>query len=105
MSKVSLVTPSTESLNNLKTSSFPHFLFPRLSVWTEAIINISSSLSSTVGVLKFNVAGELNFNDASESWHDDVVFACLDDVLVCSTCLEFRFFNCALQDFFYQFIW
>ena len=56
LSKVSLVTLSTESLDNLKTSSFPH-LVPRFSVWMEAIINISSSLSSTVGVLKFNAAG------------------------------------------------
>ena len=57
LSKVSLVTLSTESLNNLKTSSFPHLVFPRFSVWMEAIIKISSSLSSTVGVLKFNEAG------------------------------------------------
>ena len=39
----------------------------------EAIINISSSLSLTIGILKFNVAGELKFNDGSESWHDDVI--------------------------------
>ena len=65
LSKVSLVTSSTESLNKQKTSSFPHFLFPRFSVCMEAIINISSSLSSTVGVLRFNVAGELTFNEAS----------------------------------------
>ena len=46
LSKVSLVTSSTESLNNLKTSSFPHFLFPRFIVWMKAINNISSFLSS-----------------------------------------------------------
>ena len=67
------MTSTIESLNNLKTSSSPHFLFPRFSVWMEAIINISSSLSSAVGVLKFNVAEELKFNDASESWVDDVI--------------------------------
>ena len=50
--KVSLVTLSAESLNNLKTSSFLHFLFPRFSVWMEVIIDISSSLSLTVGLLK-----------------------------------------------------
>ena len=55
------MTSSTESLNNLKTSSFLHFLFPRFSVWMEVIIDISSSLSLTVGVLKFNVAGEKKF--------------------------------------------
>ena len=38
----------------------------------EAIINICSSLSLT-GILKFNEAGELKFNDGSESWHDDVI--------------------------------
>ena len=73
LSKVSLVTSSTEYLNHLKIPSFPHFLFPRFSVWMDAIINISSSLTSTVGVLKFNAAGELKFNYASESWHDDVI--------------------------------
>ena len=73
LSKVSIVTLSTESLDNLKTSSFPHFWFPCFSVWMEIIINISSSLSSTVVVLKFNVARELNFNDASESWYDNVI--------------------------------
>ena len=39
----------------------------------EAIVNISSSLSLTVGVLNFNVAGELQFNDACESWLEDVI--------------------------------
>ena len=75
LSKVFLVTSSTESQNNLKTSSFPYFLLPRFSVWMGAIINISSFISSTVGVLKFNVAGELKFNVVSESWwwHDDVI--------------------------------
>ena len=67
------MTSSIESLNNLKTSSLPRFLFPRFSVWMEAIINISSSLSSTVGVQKFNAAGELNFNDESQSCLNDVI--------------------------------
>ena len=65
---------STEYLNNLKTLSFLHFLFPRFSVWIEAIINISGSLFPTVeGVLKFDLAGLLKFNNASESWLDDVI--------------------------------
>ena len=46
---ISLMTSSTESRKHLKTSYFPHFLFPLFSVWVEAIINISSYLSSTVG--------------------------------------------------------
>ena len=73
MSKVYLVKSKTEFLKNLKATCFSLFLFPRFSVWMEAIISITSSLSSTVGVLKFNVAGKLKFNDASESWHDDVI--------------------------------
>ena len=74
LSKVYLVMSSTEYLNNLKTLSFLRFLFPRLSVWIEAIINISGSLFPTVeGVLKFDLAGLLKFNNASESWLDDVI--------------------------------
>ena len=40
------MTPSIESFTKLKTSSFPHFLFPRFSVCIDAIISISNSLSS-----------------------------------------------------------
>ena len=48
----------------------------------EAIINISNSLSLTIGLLKFNVAGELKFNDASKSWHDDVILVILVFILI-----------------------
>ena len=49
----------------------------------EAIINISSSISWTVGVLKFNLAGELKFKDASKSWHDDVILVQGFNRLIC----------------------
>ena len=74
MPKVYLVASSTESLNNVKTSSFWHFISPRFSVYMEVIVNISSTITSTVeGVLKLNVAGVRKFNDASETCLDDVI--------------------------------
>ena len=42
---------SRESSTNLKTSSFPHFLFPRFNIWIEKIISIWSSLSSAIAIV------------------------------------------------------